>query len=133
MRAVLTAAPGITAARDCTRGGLASALNEMAEAAGLSVEIDEAALPLRPEVAGVCEILGLDPLYLANEGRLVLFCPPDQVAAAMAAMRALPEGAGAVAIGRAGQGHPGRVTLRTRFGGARIVGMLVGEQLPRIC
>jgi hydrogenase expression/formation protein HypE len=133
MQAAFSAAPGITAARDCTRGGLASALNEMAGEAGLAVEIDEALLPLRPEVAGVCEILGLDPLYLVNEGRLVLFCPADQVEAALAAMRALPEGAGAVAIGRTGAGTAGRVTMRTRFGGARIVDMLVGEQLPRIC
>jgi hydrogenase expression/formation protein HypE len=133
MQAALAAAPGIVAARDCTRGGLASALNEMAAEAGVAMELDEAALPLRPEVAGVCEILGLDPLYLANEGRLVLFCPPDQAAAAVAAMRALPEGAGAVIVGRAHAGEPGRVTMRTRFGGARIVDMLVGEQLPRIC
>ena len=133
MQAALTAAPGISAARDCTRGGLASALNEMAAEAGLSVEIDENRLPLRPEVAGVCEILGLDPLYLANEGRLVLFCPPDQVDAALAAMRALPEGRDTVAIGNALEGRAGRVTLRTAFGGARIVDMLVGEQLPRIC
>ncbi len=133
MDAALTAAPGITAARDCTRGGLASALNEMAAEAGLAVELDEARLPLRPEVAGVCEILGLDPLYLANEGRLVLFCPPDQADSALAAMRGCPEGAGAVVIGRALAGQPGRVTMRTRFGGARIVDMLVGEQLPRIC
>lgn len=133
MQAALAAAPGITAARDCTRGGLASALNEMAAEAGLWVEIDEAAVPLRPEVAGVCEILGLDPLYLANEGRLVLFCPPGQVDAALNAMRRLPEGQGAVAIGRAQAGAAGRVTQRTRFGGSRIVDMLVGEQLPRIC
>ncbi len=133
MEAALTAAPGITAARDCTRGGLASSLNEMAAEAGLAIELDEAALPLRPEVAGVCEILGLDPLYLANEGRLVLFCPADQAEAALAALRALPEGEGAVAIGRAHPGQAGRVTLRTRFGGVRIVDMLVGEQLPRIC
>jgi hydrogenase expression/formation protein HypE len=105
----------------------------MAAAAGLAVEIAEASLPLRDEVAGLCEILGLDPLYLANEGRLVLFCPEDQADAALAAMRALPEGAGAVAIGRAMAGMAGRVTLRTRFGGARIVDMLVGDQLPRIC
>ncbi len=133
MQAALAAAPGLTAARDLTRGGLASALNEMAAEAGLSVELDESALPLRPEVAGMCEILGLDPLYLANEGRLVLFCPQGQADAALAAMRTLPEGAGAVAIGRAHAGHPGRVTLRTRFGGARMVDMLVGDQLPRIC
>jgi hydrogenase expression/formation protein HypE len=133
MQAALAAAPGISAARDCTRGGLASALNEMAAEAGLAIEIDETRLPLRPEVVGVCEILGLDPLYLANEGRLVLFCPEHEVEAALAAMRALPEGADAVAIGRAIRGEPGRVTLRTAFGGARIVDMLVGDQLPRIC
>lgn len=133
MQAALAAAPGLHAARDCTRGGLASALNEMAGEAGVAVEIDETALPLRAEVRGVCEILGLDPLYLANEGRLVLFCPADQAGAALAAMRALPEGAGAVVIGRAMAGPAGRVTMRTAFGGSRIVDMLVGEQLPRIC
>lgn len=133
MQAVLAAAPGTHAARDCTRGGLASALNELAAEAGLAVEIEETRLPLRPEVVGVCEILGLDPLYLANEGRLVLFCPANQAEAALTAMRALPEGEGAVAIGRAMAGKPGRVTLRTPFGGARLVDMLVGEQLPRIC
>ncbi len=133
MQTALAAAPGLHAARDCTRGGLASALNEMAAEAGLGIEIEEAALPLRPEVVGVCEILGLDPLYLANEGRLVLFCPPDQADAVLAALRTLPEGAGACRIGQAKAGPPGRVTLRSAFGGARIVDMLVGEQLPRIC
>jgi hydrogenase expression/formation protein HypE len=133
MQAALAAAPGITAARDCTRGGLSSALNEMAAESGLEIELVEAYLPLRPEVAGVCEILGLDPLYLANEGRLVLFCPEEQAEAAMAAMRALPEGEGACIVGSARKGQAGRVTLRTAFGGARIVDMLVGEQLPRIC
>ena len=133
MQAVLAAAPGLRAARDCTRGGLASALNEMAAEAGIAVELEETALPLRAEVAGVCELLGLDPLYLANEGRLVLFCPAEQAEAALAAMRALPEGEGACIIGRANTGTPGRVTLRTAFGGARLVDMLVGEQLPRIC
>lgn len=133
MQAALAAAPGISAARDCTRGGLASALNEMAAEAGLAVEIDERSVPLREEVVGVCEILGLDPLYLANEGRLVLFCPEAEVPAALAAMQSLPEGRGACVIGRAQAGLAGRVTLRTAFGGARIVDMLVGEQLPRIC
>jgi hydrogenase expression/formation protein HypE len=133
MQTALAAAPGISAARDCTRGGLASALNEMAAEAGLAIEIDETALPLRREVVGVCEILGLDPLYLANEGRLVLFCPEDQAKAALAAMRQTPEGAGSTIIGRAKEGTAGRVTLRTAFGGARLVDMLVGEQLPRIC
>lgn len=133
MQAALAAAPGISAARDCTRGGLASALNEMAAEAGLAVQIEETGLPLHPEVVGLCEILGLDPLYLANEGRLVLFCPEAEAPAALAAMRSLPEGAGACIIGRAAAGQPGRVTLRTAFGGERIVDMLVGEQLPRIC
>ncbi|MFC2969618.1 hydrogenase expression/formation protein HypE [Acidimangrovimonas pyrenivorans] len=133
MEAVIAAAPGVRAARDATRGGLASALNEMAEAAGVGIEIDEEALPLRDEVKGMCEILGLDPLYLANEGTLVLFVPADQAEAALAAMRATEAGRGAVAVGRAVAAHPGMVTMRTLFGGSRIVDMLVGEQLPRIC
>jgi len=133
MDAVLAAAPNARAARDCTRGGLASALNEMAEAAGVGIEIEETALPLRAEVKGTCEILGLDPLYLANEGRLVVFVPEDEAEAALAAMRAVDTGAGACAIGRATEGPAGQVTMRTLFGGSRIVDMLVGEQLPRIC
>ena len=133
MQAALAAAPGIRAARDCTRGGLASSLNEIAAEAGVGIEIDETLLPLRDEVRGVCEILGLDPLYLANEGTLVLFCPPDQTEAALAAMRARPEGAGSVMVGRVVAVPAGRVVMRTLFGGSRIVDMLVGEQLPRIC
>jgi hydrogenase expression/formation protein HypE len=133
MEAVLAAAPGACAARDATRGGLASALNEMADAARLSIVIDEERLPLRPEVKGMCEILGLDPLYLANEGTLVIFVPEDQAERALAAMRGCPGGEGAVIIGRAKDGEPGRVVMRTLFGGQRIVDMLVGEQLPRIC
>lgn len=133
VEAVLTAAPGLRACRDATRGGVASALNEMAEASGVGIEIDEIALPLRAEVKGMCEILGLDPLYLANEGTLVLFVPADESDAALAALHATPEGHGAVAIGVAHDRHPGRVTMRTAFGGQRLVDMLVGEQLPRIC
>ncbi len=133
MAAVAAAAPGLRAARDATRGGLASALNEMADAAGLGIEIEEAALPLRAEVKGVCEILGLDPLYLANEGTLVLFVPEREAAGALAAMRAHPAGRESRVIGKAVAGHPGRVVMQTLFGGGRIVDMLVGEQLPRIC
>ncbi|RME17131.1 MAG: hydrogenase expression/formation protein HypE [Alphaproteobacteria bacterium] len=133
MEAVLAAAPGTKAARDCTRGGLASALNEMAATARVSVELDETALPLRAEVKGTCELLGLDPLYLANEGRLVLFVPEAEAEAALAAMRAVETGHEARIIGRAGDGPAGLVTMRTAFGGSRIVDMLVGEQLPRIC
>ena len=133
MQAVIAAAPGLRAARDATRGGLASALNEMAEIAGVSVEIDEDRLPLRDEVKGMCEILGLDPLYLANEGTLVLFVAPGDAEAALAAMRATPAGRGAVAIGVARDRGALPVVMKTRFGGTRIVDMLVGEQLPRIC
>lgn len=133
MEAVLAAAPNARAARDLTRGGLASALNEIAEAAGCGIELDETALPLRAEVTGMCELLGLDPLYLANEGRLVVFVPPGEAEAALAAMRTRPEGEGAAIIGTVTPDHPGQVRMRTGFGGARIVDMLVGEQLPRIC
>ncbi len=133
MQTVVRAAPGTRAARDATRGGLASALNEMAEAAGIAIEIEETALPLRDEVKGMCEILGLDPLYLANEGTLVVFVPDDEAEAALAAMRSMPEGRAATVVGRAQEGEAGRVTMRTSFGGQRIVDMLVGEQLPRIC
>ncbi len=133
MEAVLRASPGCRAARDATRGGLASALNEMAQAAGVAIEIDEEALPLRSEVRGMCEILGLDPLYLANEGTLVTFVPPEEAEAALGAMRSRPEGRAACIIGQATEGVPGRVSMRTLFGGVRLVDMLVGEQLPRIC
>ncbi len=130
---VIAAAPNLRAARDATRGGVASCLNEMAEAAGVSIEINEAKLPLRAEVKGMCEVLGLDPLYLANEGTMVMFVPPDQVDAALAALRATAAGKGAVVIGKVGKGPVGRVTMTTIFGGTRLVDMLVGEQLPRIC
>lgn len=133
MEALLAAAPGTVCARDCTRGGLASAVNEIAAAAGVGIVLEEDALPLREEVRGMCEILGLDPLYLANEGTLVAFVPEDQAGAALAAMRRRPEGQGAVIVGKAVAAHPGQVRMRTAFGGSRIVDMLVGEQLPRIC
>lgn len=133
MEAALAAAPNLRAARDATRGGVASALNEMADAAGVGIIIDEAALPLHPEVRGLCEILGLEPLYLANEGTLVAFVPEAEAEAALAAIRACPEGRDAVAIGTVQAGPKGRVAMRTLFGGLRIVDMLVGEQLPRIC
>ncbi|TIU04742.1 MAG: hydrogenase expression/formation protein HypE, partial [Mesorhizobium sp.] len=111
----------------------ATVLNEMAEASGVAIEIEEAATPLREEVRGFCEILGLDPLYLANEGKIVLAVPPAEIDAAMAAMREHPLGACAMLIGHACHGEAGRVTMKTAFGGRRIVDMLVGEQLPRIC
>lgn len=130
---ILAAAPGTRLMRDATRGGVATVLNEIASASGVSIEIDETATPIRDEVKAFCEILGLDPLYLANEGKLVAVVPPDEAAAALAATQDHPLGMGARLIGRAGDGEAGRVTMRTSFGGRRIVDMLVGEQLPRIC
>lgn len=131
--ALLAAAPGTRFLRDATRGGLATVLNEVAEASQVGIVIEEEHTPLREEVKGFCEILGLDPLYLANEGKIVCAVPPEQAEAARAAMRAHPLGREAAIIGRAAEERPGRVVMQTRFGGRRIVDMLVGEQLPRIC
>ncbi len=131
--ALLEAAPGTRAMRDATRGGIAAVLNEMAMAARIGIVLEETALPMRSDVQGFCEILGLDPLYLANEGVLVALVPPGQAEAALAAMRAHPAGEGAAIIGAIAAERPGTVAMNTAFGGARIVDMLVGEQLPRIC
>ncbi|HEX3753881.1 MAG TPA: AIR synthase-related protein, partial [Rhizomicrobium sp.] len=131
--ALLRAAPGTRFVRDATRGGIATVLNELAAASGVAIEIDEQITPLRDEARGVCEILGLDPLYLANEGKIVCAIPPDQAGTALAALRAHPLGADAADIGIVTDGEAGRVTMRTVLGGTRIVDMLVGEQLPRIC
>jgi len=130
---VLEAAPDIRFMRDATRGGIATVLNEIAIGSGVSIEIEEDKTPLRAEVKGFCEILGLDPLYLANEGKLVIVVPPESSERALEALRAHPLGAGAAMIGEVGDWDAGRVTMHTVFGGRRIVDMLVGEQLPRIC
>ncbi|HEX4296021.1 MAG TPA: hydrogenase expression/formation protein HypE [Rhizomicrobium sp.] len=130
---LLAAAPGTRFIRDATRGGIATVLNEVADASQVGIEIHEDRTPLRDEVRGFCEILGLDPLYLANEGKLVCAVPPDQADAALAAMKANLLGREAAVIGHATDGRPGRVVMHTVFGGRRIVDMLVGEQLPRIC
>lgn len=119
--------------RDTTRGGLASALNEIALDGGVSLVVDEAAVPLDEEVTGACELLGLDPLYVACEGRMVAFVPESQADAALEAMRRHPLGAAAARIGRVTHGPAGMVSLRTRFGGQRLLDLLSGEQLPRIC
>lgn len=130
---LLAAAPGTRSLRDATRGGVATVVNEIAAASGVAIELDETQLPVRPQVRGLCEILGLDPLYLANEGVVVAIVPADQASAAIAALASHPLGAGAVAIGSVAAGPAGRVTLRTLLGSRRIVDLLVGEQLPRIC
>jgi len=131
--ALLAAAPGVRFLRDATRGGLATVLNEIAEASQVAIEIEERATPIREDVKAFCEILGLDPLYLANEGKIVVVAPPEEAEAALAALRRHPLGGCAAIVGRVHAGEPGRVTMRTVFGGRRIVDMLVGEQLPRIC
>jgi hydrogenase expression/formation protein HypE len=131
--AVLTATPDVHVLRDPTRGGLASALNEIALTSGVGVVLDERAIAIPGPVQAACEMLGLDPLHVANEGKCVAFVPTEQTEAVLAAMRSVPEGAGAAVIGRVVADHPGMVTIRTVVGSERIVDMLVGEQLPRIC
>ncbi len=131
--AILAICPEVHCLRDATRGGVATVLNEFAQAAGVGIEIEESAVPLREEVKGFCEILGLDPLYLANEGKLVLILPEDRAEAVLAAMRAHPAGAHSAVIGRVLPAPEGSVVMKTLFGGTRVVDMLVGDQLPRIC
>jgi hydrogenase expression/formation protein HypE len=131
--ALLDAAPGVRVMRDATRGGVATILNEIAVASQVAVVVDEPAMPVRPEVVGASELLGIDPMYVASEGRLVAVAPPEQADAALAALRAHPLGAGAAVVGEVRDDPPGIVLLRTTFGGTRIVDMLVGDPLPRIC
>ncbi len=133
--ALLDATDEVRWLRDPTRGGLATVLAELALATELAVALDEAALPIRPEVNGACEILGIDPLYVANEGKLVAIVGPDGVEAALAALRAHPLGRDAAVVGelREDPTAPGMVILNTAFGGNRVVDMLAGDPLPRIC
>jgi hydrogenase expression/formation protein HypE len=131
--ALLAAGVEVHCLRDLTRGGLASALNEIAQTAGLQIDIADSAIVVRPEVQGACEILGLDPLYVANEGRFVAFVPQKDLDRAVAALRAHPLGREACTIGTVAAGTPGRVTIASRIGARRILDLLSGEQLPRIC
>ncbi|MBT8342220.1 MAG: hydrogenase expression/formation protein HypE [Desulfatitalea sp.] len=133
VQAILAAAPPVHVLRDPTRGGVATALNEIALQSGVGIEIDEHSLPVAPAVAGICEMLGLDPLHVANEGKLLCLVPEDHASNALAAIQRDPFGRAACIIGRVTGDHPGRVILSTRIGGRRIVDMLSGEQLPRIC
>lgn len=130
---ILQVAPEIKFLRDPTRGGVASVLNEIAEASNVGIVIDEPQTPIREEVNGFCEILGLDPLYLANEGRIVAVVPEQATETVLSAMRDHELGRDAVKIGTVTSERAGRVVMNTVFGGQRIVDMLVGEQLPRIC
>lgn len=133
VEAMLDADANIHCLRDLTRGGLAAALNEIAMDASVGVEIDEATIPVIPSVAAACELLGFDPLYVANEGRLVAFVPADAADRVLEAMRRHPAAVGPAKIGTVTSTHAGTVELRSRFGGGRIVDLLSGEQMPRIC
>jgi hydrogenase expression/formation protein HypE len=133
MEALLAAAPSTRWLRDATRGGVGTVCNELARDSNLTVVLDETALPVRPPVAAACELLGIDPLYVANEGKFVAVVAPDEAEAALDALRAHPRGADAVQIGEIRAEPPGIVVLLTTLGGTRIVDMLVGDPLPRIC
>jgi hydrogenase expression/formation protein HypE len=123
----------IHALRDPTRGGVGTSLCEIADASQVGVEIDSRALPVREPVKGACELLGIDPLFVANEGKLIAFALPDTADAVLAAMREAPQGRDAVVLGRAVEQHPGMVVMKTEIGGTRIIDMPFNEQLPRIC
>jgi hydrogenase expression/formation protein HypE len=130
---LLAACPTIRCMRDPTRGGVAGVLNELATASDVEVRVIESAIPVRREVRAACEMLGLDPLYVANEGKLIAVVPGDDAERLLAAARGHPKGQNAAIIGTVSAGRPGFVTLQTRVGGERVVPVLAGEQLPRIC
>jgi hydrogenase expression/formation protein HypE len=130
---MLATGDGIHVLRDPTRGGVGTALNEIAEKSGVGIKIIEQKIPLNNVVAGACELLGFDPLYLANEGKLMAFVAADQAEAVLDVVTASPYGKQATIIGEVISEHPGKVFMETRIGGNRIVDMLAGEQLPRIC
>jgi hydrogenase expression/formation protein HypE len=127
------AGPALRCVRDATRGGVASVVNELARASGVAVVVREADVPVHPAVAGACEILGLDPMYVANEGRLVAFVAPERADDALAALAAVPGSEQAAAIGEVRTDPAGIVLVETAFGGRRIMDLLVGDPLPRIC
>ena len=133
VESILAAAPDVHVLRDPTRGGVTSALTEIAQTAKVGIRLDEAQIPISEEVKGACEILGLDPLYVANEGKLLAIVPAESANAALTAMRTHPLGSKAALIGEVVADHPEFVTMKTRVGGTRVVDMLSGEQLPRIC
>ncbi|MHB1780372.1 AIR synthase-related protein, partial [Acidithiobacillus sp.] len=130
---MVEAVPDIHCLRDPTRGGLATTLNEIAQQSRVGMRIREAPIPVRPQVRAACEFLGLDPLYVANEGKLVAICPPEAAERLLAAMQAHPLGADAAIIGEVVDDRHHFVEMETAFGGRRMVDWLTGEQLPRIC
>jgi hydrogenase expression/formation protein HypE len=130
---MLDVTPAIHCLKDPTRGGVATALNEIAHHSAVAIVIDEAKIPVRHEVRGACELLGIDPLYVANEGKLLAVVAPETAADVLAAVRRHPYGGQAEIIGEVREAPPGLVLMRTAFGGTRIVDMLIGDPLPRIC
>jgi hydrogenase expression/formation protein HypE len=130
---ILDVCPSMRCLRDPTRGGLATTLNEIASRSGVGIALEEVKIPVRESVRGTCELLGLDPLYLANEGKLVAICPAQETEKVLEAMRAHPLGKHAEVIGQVTEQNPGRVTLQTLIGGRRLLDMLTGTQYPRIC
>jgi hydrogenase expression/formation protein HypE len=133
VRAMLEAARDIHVLRDPTRGGVASSLNEIARASHCGIVIEESRLPVQPAVAAACELLGMDPLYVANEGKLIAIAPPDIAEELLQAMQGHPRGQRAAIIGRVVEEHPGMLVAQTPLGTSRVVDMQIGEQLPRIC
>jgi hydrogenase expression/formation protein HypE len=133
VQVMLRTCPAIRCMRDPTRGGLSSALGELVAASQVGVKLTEAAIPIRREVRAACEMLGLDPLYVANEGKLIAVVPPEDAGRVLAAMREHTLGRDAAIIGNVVADHPGMVTMKSLVGGERVVNMLAGEQLPRIC
>lgn len=131
--AILEACPETRVLRDPTRGGVATTLNEFTEGRQIGIELEESSIPVRDEVRVACDLLGLDPLYCANEGKLLAVVPADRADTVLTAMRALPEGENAAVIGSVSDSWPGRVVMHTAFGGSRILQKLTGAQLPRIC
>ena len=134
IRMMLNVTPqGIHTLRDPTRGGVGTTLNEIAQSSGVGIKIYENKIPVKPEVSGICELLGFDPLYIANEGKLLAFVDPSCASKVLSVLKSNDLGKEACIIGEAVSDHPGRVVMQTRIGGTRIVDMLAGEQLPRIC
>jgi hydrogenase expression/formation protein HypE len=131
--AILAAAPNTRMLKDPTRGGVATTLNEIARHAGVGIAVDEESVPVKREVRGACEMLGIEPLHIANEGKLVAIVPQGEADAALHAMRAHPAGAGSAIIGKVTLEPEGMVVLKTPIGGSRVLDMLVGDPLPRIC